>query len=64
LGWLLESGDADRAWELAANLCSFWYLHLRPGEGRRWLLLAVRNDVARRTEIATWALVSLLNASS
>ena len=48
LGWLLDTGDAERAARLASALHWFWFLHGDIFEARRWLerILASREVLA------------------
>jgi hypothetical protein len=54
LSFLIERQDVARAWRLGAQLCTFWYLHLRPGDGRIWVarLRELRGDGHAQTQIA------------
>jgi non-specific serine/threonine protein kinase len=53
LVWLRDTGDAERGLQLASALWTFWVVHDRVPEGRRWLetfLTAVAPESTGRTQ--------------
>jgi predicted ATPase/transcriptional regulator with XRE-family HTH domain len=59
IGWLVECGDADRAYRLATEMARFWIDLGHIAEGRRWLgrVIAMSGtvDPAARAEALYWA---------